>query len=78
MLFGIDDNGNIKGLSDVKQACLDIENKINDAFRPQVDYRLHIDEQTNVITLKVYQGLYPPHIFTKKKLIKGMLVRLYQ
>ena len=30
IFFGIDDNGNIKGLSDVKQACLDIENKIND------------------------------------------------
>ena len=27
IFFGIDDNGNIKGLSDVKQACLDIENK---------------------------------------------------
>ena len=24
IFFGIDDNGNIKGLSDVKQACLDI------------------------------------------------------
>ena len=30
VLFGIDDDGNIKGLPDVKQACLDIENKIND------------------------------------------------
>ena len=30
VFFGIDDNGNIKGLSDVKQACLDIENKINE------------------------------------------------
>lgn len=25
ILFGVDDDGNIKGLSDVKQACLDIE-----------------------------------------------------
>ena len=28
ILFGVDDDGNIKGLPDVKQACLDIENKI--------------------------------------------------
>ena len=28
ILFGIDDDGNVKGLADVKQACLDIENKI--------------------------------------------------
>ena len=27
ILFGVDDNGNVKGLPDVKQACLDIENK---------------------------------------------------
>ena len=76
--FGIKDDGTVVGVKDPVQTCLNIQNKINDAIRPQVDYRLHIDEQTNVITLKVYQGLYPPHIFTKKKLIKGMIVRLYQ
>ena len=27
ILFGVDDNGNVKGLTDVKRACLDIENK---------------------------------------------------
>ena len=27
ILFGVDDDGNIKGLPDVKQACLDIEIK---------------------------------------------------
>ena len=30
ILFGVDDEGNSKGLSDVKQSCLDIENKINE------------------------------------------------
>ena len=34
ILFGVDDNGNVKGLPDVKQACLDIENKINDSISP--------------------------------------------
>lgn len=32
ILFGVDDEGNSKGLSDVKQSCLDIENKINDMY----------------------------------------------
>ena len=35
ILFGVDDEGNSKGLSDVKQSCLDIENKINDSISPQ-------------------------------------------
>ena len=34
ILFGVDDDGNIKGLPNVKQACLDIENKINDSIAP--------------------------------------------
>ena len=45
---------------------MNIENKINDSIRPQVDYRLHIDEQTNVITLKIFQGLYPPYFYKEK------------
>ena len=40
ILFGVDDDGNVKGLPDVKQACLDIENKINDSISPQPDYTL--------------------------------------
>lgn len=68
--FGIKDDGTVVGVKDPVQTCLNIQNKINDAIRPQVDYRLHIDEQTNVITLKVYQGLYPPPYFYKEKAYK--------
>ena len=35
ILFGVDDNGNVKGVPDVKLACLSIENKINDSISPQ-------------------------------------------
>ncbi|MDW8503084.1 AlbA family DNA-binding domain-containing protein [Lactobacillus acidophilus] len=66
--FGIKDDGTVVGVKDPVQTCLNIQNKINDAIRPQVDYRLHIDEQTNVITLKVYQGLYPPIFLQRKSL----------
>ena len=33
ILFGVDDDGNVKGLSDVKQACLDIEIKSMTVYR---------------------------------------------
>ena len=39
VLFGVDDNGRTVGLSNPKQACLDIENKINDSIYPQPNYR---------------------------------------
>ena len=32
IFFGIDDNGNVKGMPNVRQSCLDIENKINDSI----------------------------------------------
>ncbi len=63
--FGVKDDGTVVGVKDPVQTCLNIENKINDSIRPQVDYRLHIDEQTNVITLKIFQGLYPPYLYKK-------------
>ena len=54
ILFGVDDNGNVKGLPDVKQACLDIENKINDSILPQPNYTL------------VKSGLQKPYLYKSK------------
>ena len=34
ILFGVDDDGVAIGVDDVSQACLSIENKINDGTRP--------------------------------------------
>ena len=45
---------------------MNVENKINDSIRLQVDYRLHINEQTNIVTLKIFQGLYPPCFYKEK------------
>lgn len=64
--FGVKDDGTEVGVNDPIQMCLNIENKINDSIKPQVDYRLHINEQTKIITLKVYQGLYPPYFYKEK------------
>lgn len=66
ILFGVDDDGNIKGLSDVKQACLDIENKINDNITPQPDYTLEIQNNDQTIKLNVKSGLQKPYLYKSK------------
>ena len=66
VLFGVDDDGNIKGLPDVKQACLDIENKINDSITPQPDYTLEIQNNDQTIKLTVKSGLQKPYLYKSK------------
>ena len=66
ILFGVDDDGNIKGFPDVKQACLDIENKINDSIAPQPDYTLEIQNNDQTIKLTVKSGLQKPYLYKSK------------
>ena len=66
ILFGVDDDGNIKGLSNVKQACLDIENKINDSISPQPNYTLEIQNRDQTIKLNVKSGLQKPYLYKSK------------
>lgn len=66
ILFSVDDDGNIKGLSDVKQACLDIENKINDSISPQPNYTLEIQNNEQTIKLSVKSGLQKPYLYKSK------------
>ncbi len=66
ILFGVDNDGNIKGLSDVKQACLDIENKINDSISPQPNYTLEIQNNEQTIKLSVKSGLQKPYLYKSK------------
>ena len=65
ILFGIDDNGNVRGLSDARQACLDIENRINDSISPQPDYTLEIQNE-NMIKLTVKSGIHKPYLYKSK------------
>ena len=64
--FGIDDDGNIKGLTDAKQACLDIENKINDSISPQPNYTLEIQNNDQTIKLTVKSGIQKPYLYKSK------------
>lgn len=66
IIFGIDDDGNVKGLSDAKQSCLDIENKINDSISPQPDYTLEIQNNEQTIKLAVKSGLQKPYLYKSK------------
>ena len=66
ILFGVDDDGNVKGLSDVKQACLDIENKINDSITPQPNYTLELQNNDRTIKLTIKSGLQKPYLYKSK------------
>ena len=66
IFFGVDDAGNIKGLSDIKQSCLDIENKINDSISPQPNYTLEIQNNDQTIKLTVKSGLQKPYLYKSK------------
>lgn len=66
ILFGVDDDGNVKGLSNVKQACLDIENKINDSITPQPNYTLEIQNNDQTIKLIIKSGLQKPYLYKSK------------
>lgn len=64
--FGIRDDGTIVGISNPVDACLIIENKINDAIHPVPMFNLSIDEHTNVITLTVEKGKDTPYFYNGK------------
>lgn len=66
ILFGVNDEGNSKGLSDVKQSCLDIENKINDSISPQPDYKLETQNNDKIIKLTVQSGAQKPYLYRSK------------
>ncbi len=64
--MGIDDNGNIIGIPDIKQSCLNIENKINDSISPQPDYTLELQNNDKTIKLTVKSGAQKPYLYKSK------------
>ena len=66
ILFGVDNDGNIKSLSDIKQACLDIENKINDSILPQQNYTLEIQNNDQTIKITIKSGLQKKYLYKSK------------
>lgn len=66
IMFGIDDNGNFKGIPDIENVCLAIENMINDHITPQPSYHMEIDEKNNVISLEIQSGIHKPYLYKSK------------
>ena len=64
--FGIRDNGEVVGLDNPKEACLVIENKINNSIEPKVDFLLEVTADTNVIILTVKEGVNKPYYYKSR------------
>lgn len=65
IIFGISDNGEIVGVNDPVSACLNLENKINDAINPVPEYSLDIQKDSTIV-LTVYEGQYKPYLYKGK------------
>ena len=56
----------MKGIPDPVQACLDIENKINDSISPQPNYILELQNNDQTIKLTVRPGEQKPYLYKSK------------
>ena len=63
VIFGLDDDGNIKGLDNLTEARLNIENAINDNIKPQPNYTLTENIEDKTISLTVSEGLDKPYMY---------------
>jgi len=66
IIFGIDDQGNTKGIDDLESARLSIENKINDSIEPQPSYTITIQETEKTILLHISEGESKPYYYKSK------------
>lgn len=66
IVFGITDDGAIVGINNPEQAALVIENSINDSIKPRPEYQIDLDENTNVLTLHVSEGINKPYLYKNK------------
>ncbi|PKM93515.1 MAG: hypothetical protein CVU84_15155 [Firmicutes bacterium HGW-Firmicutes-1] len=68
IIVGIDDSGNIIGVTDFNSVRLSIENAINDNIFPKPFYEIYIEEyeQKKVVILKVYKGDNTPYTIDNK------------
>ncbi len=62
IVFGVDDDGSVVGIKDPVQACLDIENRINDAIKPRPMFLLEVSEDGLTVELTVEEGLDKPYL----------------
>lgn len=66
ILFGVNDDGEVVGINDTEQKCLDIENSINDSIKPQPEYSMEIINVGKIISLNVRPGVNKPYMYKGK------------
>ena len=65
IIFGIADDETVKGIENPEEACLNLENKINDSIKPVPEYSIEIGEDATII-LNVCEGHYKPYLYKGK------------
>lgn len=70
IIFGIDDDLRIIGVKDVKNACLNIENQINDSIKPRPVYSIRVNED-KTISLFIKKGLETPYRYNGKCYVRN-------
>ena len=65
LFFGIDNDGNVKGLDDVQRICEVISGKIRDYMDPLPDVEIipHKTDNLDVLQVKVHSGNYTPYYY---------------
>jgi ATP-dependent DNA helicase RecG len=70
IIFGVTDDFNIIGVENPNDACLNIENQINDSIKPLPNYSLRINKD-NTISLFVKKGFNTPYRYNGKCYIRN-------
>ena len=65
IIFGITDDGKVKGIPNPEKASLNLENKINDSMNPVPEYSIEIRKDAT-IALTVCEGNYKPYLYKGK------------
>ena len=65
-MFGIADDGTVVGMENPVDACLRIENMINDNIDPHPDFTIEINEKLKVVKLTVEEGDNKPYFYKGK------------
>lgn len=66
IVFGVTDDYQVVGLADPVQACLNLENQLNDAMQPVPRYQLQINDANQTVTLTVFKGEQTPYCYKKR------------
>ena len=65
IIFGITDDGKVKGIPNPEKASLNLENKMNDSMNPVPEYSIEIREDATIV-LTVCEGHYKPYLYKGK------------